>query len=90
MYIERSQFFISADKDGDVDDWDCWEEVSLFGKEIKDGILWDHIEGEKEYLIDKMIEKNPEYEELILREQGEYEVYVLPTNNRIIFSLKRR
>lgn len=90
MLVKKSNYFITVDKDGDIYDWECWEEYNLIGRETKEGIPWSHIDEEREYLIDKMIDKNPEYEEVILREQDNYEVYIIPSDGKITFALKRR
>lgn len=90
MLVERSNYFITVDKDDNIDDWECWEECILIGIETIEGVPWSHIDDEKEYLIDRMINKNPEYEEVILREQDNYEVYIIPSDGKITFMLKRR
>jgi len=92
MLIERSNYFITVDKDGNIYEWECWEECSLIGRESIEGVPWSHIDDEKEYLIDRMINKNPEYEEIIILEtqQDNYEVYIIPSDGKITFMLKRR
>jgi hypothetical protein len=89
MLIKNSNYFITASED-EILDWDCWEELELSIEEQKNGIKWTDFDDEKGYLISRMIDKNSEYETIILMYEDNYELYLHIFDNIIRFELKLR